>query len=446
MEFKPRTIDRQRYRQLESFWQARQSHTTPSYREFERQRAALDALLDVSRELGATTELIPLLRKVERSLCDVLNCERAAIFLYDRPTDELYSLVATGEELISFSAKLGIAGEAFQTCTMLNIADAYADCRFNREIDKLTGLHTRNILASPMRSYDGNVVGVIEALNKRAGSFDNNDEKHATDLGILAGVAIQRQMLLEAYSKKLQMERDLSLARDIQRKLVPKADPQVAGYQISGWNKPAAETGGDFYDYVPVQDHCLGILLTDVMGHGIGPALIVSECRALVRALALNSCDPVQILRQVNRMLCEDLDCGQFVTTFFGILDPKEHCLSYLSTGQGPLLHFVKKTGKCQVIPATTFPLGISPDFEQKASERISLQNGDLLVLVTDGFFEWPNPEGELFGFDRLISLIRKYCKLTPGEIIHQFYQGVVKYASGVSQPDDLTAVILKRV
>lgn len=446
MEFQPIRNDRPGSSELEPFWRYRDSKTGRIDRAYSQQLAELQALLDVSRELGATTELMPLLQKVESTLRQVLDCERVTIFLYDKPTDELYSLVATGEELISFSAKLGIAGEAFQTKSLINIADAYADRRFNPEIDRKTGFRTRNILTFPMRSYDGSMIGVLQALNKRKGSFDSRDERHAADAGMLAGVAIQRQMLLEAYAKKQQMERDLSLARDIQRKLLPKANPDIPGYQIAGWNKPVEMTGGDFYDYIPVGEGRWGILMADVMGHGIGPALIVSECRALVRALALSCCDPVKILTQVNRVLCEDLDFGRFVTTFFGVLDPSDHCLHYLSTGQGPLLHYDQASGTCREIPATTHPLGIVPDFGQQACEPIALQPRDMLVLTTDGFFEWTNPGGEQFGAERLSRLICDYRDSSPEAIIERIYQQALEFGAGVPQADDLTAVIVKRV
>ena len=252
----------------------------------DRQLSDLNALLGVSRELGATTELLPLLHKVERAVRQVMDCERSTVFLYDTSQEELYSLVATGDEHIRFSAKLGVAGEALQTRSTIIVHDAYADQRFNRAIDQATGFRTRNLLTFPMQGYEGGVVGVLQALNKKEGTFDSLDQERASDLGTLAGVAIQRQMLLDEYAEKQRLERDLALARNIQQKLLPKANPQIAGYQIAGWNRPADDTGGDCYDYFPVEDGRLGVLLADVTGHGIGPALIVSECRALIRALA----------------------------------------------------------------------------------------------------------------------------------------------------------------
>lgn len=406
----------------------------------------LNALLDVARELGAMTELLPLLHKIERAVLQVMNCERATVFLFDKRADELYSLVATGEEHIRFSARLGIAGEALQTRSMISVRDAYSDSRFNPDIDKQTGFRTRNLLTFPMAGHDGDIVGVLQALNKRDGAFETDDEERAEALGKLAGVGIERQMLLDEYALKKQLDRDLKLARDIQQWLLPKCDPKVNGYEIAGFNKPADQTGGDCYDYVPLRDGRLGLLMADVTGHGIGPALIVSECRALVRALATFSADPGVILYRANELIHPDLDHGRFVTTFLGALDPARHIVEYLSAGHGPILHYSRKSGTVHEMAATTYPMGIVPDIERTVADPIALSRGDMLVLITDGFFEWANPDGEQFGIRRVAAIIHDYRDAHPAEIIEKLHAAVTDFGGDTGQADDLTAVIVKRV
>ena len=411
----------------------------------DRQLAELNALLDVSRELGATIELPPLLQKVEIAVRNVLDCERATVFLYDKSRDELYSQVATGAEEIRFSARLGIAGEALHQRRLVTVPDAYADERFNPAIDRKTGFRTRNLLSFPMEGYDGSVVGVLQALNKRDGAFDRPDEQRASDLGALVGVAIQRQLLLDEFAGKQRLERDLALARDIQQRLLPKTDPSVEGYVISGWSKPADATGGDCYDYVPLEGNLLGILLADVTGHGIGPALIGAECRALIRALGSSLNDPAEILQRANVLLNEDLASGRFVTTFLGALDPTVHQLRYLSAGQGPLLHYRGAQRSCQEIEATTYPLGILPRLDDVPSGTLDLSPGDLVVLATDGFFEWVNPDDVQFGTQRVIDVIRECCDQSPQALIRALHDRVVTFGRGTPQADDLTIVVVKR-
>lgn len=406
----------------------------------------LTELLDVSRELGATTALVPLLERVERAVLLVLDCERSTVFLHDSERNELFSLVATGAESIRFDARKGIAGEALQTQSVVNVPDAYSDARFNSDIDKQTGFRTRNILTFPMHGHDGKIVGVLQALNKHDDVFDQVDEERADTLARIAGVAIQRQVLLDEFGKKQQMEHDLAIAREIQQELLPTSEPTVSGYEIAGWNRPADETGGDFYDYVKFENGRVGLLLADATGHGIGPALIVSQCRAMIHALARTSDDPAMILTEANVFLANDLSNGRFVSTFMGVLDPAGHVIRYLSCGQGPLLHYQRSSGTCREIAATTYPLGILPELGESESAELVLEPGDMFVLMTDGYFEWANPATDQFGEKRVADLIHAHRDASPREIIARLNEAVVAFSEGTPQADDLTAVIVKRV
>ena len=135
----------------------------------------LTTLLAVTRHMAASTEWVPLLEAVVQAARQVLDCERATVFLYDACTDELYSKVATGARDIRFAAGCGIAGEAIRTGSVINVPDAYADPRFNREVDKQTGFRTRNLLTFRLTGYDGETVGVLQALNKLHGVFTPSD-------------------------------------------------------------------------------------------------------------------------------------------------------------------------------------------------------------------------------------------------------------------------------
>ena len=405
----------------------------------------LRVLLEVSRQLGASTELLPLLQAVERATLRVLDCERVSIFLYEPYADELYSKVATGVTEIRFSAKTGIAGEAVRTNSIINVPDAYADPRFNRAVDKQTGFRTRNLLTFCLTGYDGQVVGVLQALNKRDGDFTAADEDLAVTLSSLAGVAVQRQMLLDEYAEKQRLQRDLAVAREIQQSLLPDTAPQVEGYDLAGWNKPADETGGDCYDFMLLADGRWGLMLADATGHGIGPALMVSECRALLRAAIVSGDDLTTGVQRANRLLVDDVPSGRFVTTFFGVLDANLHQIQYLSAGHGPLLHF-KATGERIELPASTLPMGILPELDATTPPPINLDPGDVLLLVTDGFFEWANPQDEQFGTRRIFDLVQAHRQASSAELIGLLHQAVLDFANGVPQADDLTAIVIRRL
>ncbi len=408
--------------------------------------AQLTTLLDVARQIGATTDLDQLLAQIQDAAIEVLVCERVSVFLYDVPRGELVAKVATGLNELRFPASKGIAGEALQTNTTINIPDAYADPRFNPAVDKATGFSTRNLLTLPMHGHEGRAVAVLQLVNKRVGAFTEDDANLAEALASLTGVAIHRQMLMDAYADKLRMERDLKLAQDIQRSLLPKSDPTMEGFDIAGWSRPADETGGDFYDFIPLPRGRLGVVLADASGHGVGPALVAAECRALLRALASTDLDISRVTTTANTILDEDLAPGRFITTFYGVLDPATSQLEYVSGGHAPLLLYRAEGGERVVLDATTLPMGIVSFFDGTPAPPIQMHSGDVFILLTDGFHEWANPKGDDFGVDGVFDAIESAREGTSRSMVESLCRAVMEFAEGTEQSDDLTAVIIKKI
>lgn len=411
-----------------------------------RKLADLHAVLEVSRQLGASTDLIELLRIIEQAALTVLDCERVSIFLHDRQNDELYSRLATGQEGLRIPATLGIAGEVFRTVQTVNVADAYNDARFNREVDRRTGYRTRNLLTCPLLGVDHQPVGVMQVLNKRGQPFDIWDEELVRTLGAQAGVALQRQLLMEEFIETQRIKEDLRIAHDIQQHLLPRKPPRLLNYDIAGWNQPTDETGGDFYDLQLLANGTLAVTIADVTGHGVGPALIAAECRALLRASLSLTQNLERVLALVNDMLVDDMPEDRFVTAFVGLLDPSNHRFTYISAGQGPVFHFTRATGEVIELPTTGIPLGVLPDRNYEASRAFVFEPGDLLLFITDGFVEWPDDAGNRFGNDRVESMLQTHHALPAKELIGVMYEAAREFAQGSPQRDDLTAVVIRRV
>ena len=410
-----------------------------------RENEQLKLLLDVTRHMASTTELVPLLEKVAAAACQVLRCERATVFLLDRERNELYSKVATGAQEIRFPATKGIAGEVATTGQICNVPDAYADPRFNPEIDRRLGFRTRNMLTFPLQGMNNERIGVLQVLNKHDGPFPAEDEELAMTLSAQTGVAIQRQILLDEYAQKQQMERELDLARSIQQKLLPKENPRVAGYQIAGWNKPAEQTGGDIYNFLPATRDRLALVLADATGHGIGAALIIAQFNSMLRATAGLDIDLAQVMTRVNNLLANDLPDDRFVTTFVGTLEPATNRIEYVAAGQGPLIHFRKAMGRSDILLATDLPLGIMPDIPFESGSSVELAPGDIFCLLTDGFYEWARADREQFADGRVIDCLTRNCAEPPARLIDMLYEEVVAFSGGTPQDDDLTAIIVRR-
>jgi len=410
-----------------------------------RQLGDLEGLLEISRAMAATADLDDLLLVITSHAAKMLDADRATLFLYDSENHVLRSRVAQGVKEIEFPATKGIAGAVVRSGKPLNIEDAYEDSRFNREIDVQTGYRTRSLLALPLLGYDNDLVGVLEVLNKRGGPFEPYDESIASALSAQAGVALQRARLAEHYREKLQMEQAIEIARQIQQDFLPKTNPKVPGFEIVGWNCACDQVGGDCYDFFHLRDRRLAVSLGDAVGHGIGPALISVEARAALRGLAWATDDLSVIVNRANRMLSRDLAGERFITMFFGILDPGRVRLEYCSAGQAPILFYDRTSSSVRRLSATGLPLGMMADVELPLAEPLTFGSGDVLTLLTDGFFEWERQDGEQYGADRVCRTIVENADAPAEKILASILGSIFAFAD-TPQSDDLTVVLIKKM
>ncbi len=239
-------------------------------------------------------------------------------------------------------------------------------------------------------------------------------------------------------------EEQFQVAREIQQRLFPKTAPEFAQFDIAGASYPAEATGGDYFDFLPMVDGSLGIVIADVTGHGVGPALLMAETRAYLRILARNRQDVGEILTRANLMLAEDVDFERFVTLTFAKLDPVAQTLTYASAGH-PNGYVIDSSGqvKC-LLKRTGVPLGVQPNFSYSAAEAVQLAENDIVVLVTDGVEEAISPENDLFGVQRALDVVRAHSHGTAREILDTLYKAVRDFSQNQPQLDDLTVVIVK--
>ncbi|MEM9252508.1 MAG: GAF domain-containing SpoIIE family protein phosphatase [Planctomycetota bacterium] len=414
-------------------------------------------VLAITRKLLTPIDLDPLLSEIVEIACDLHDADRASVFLYDEDRNELYARVAKGAEEIRFPADKGIAGSTVTHRQIINVPDCYADARFNTQVDKDNNYKTNTLLSVPLVGDNDRVVGVLQVLNRADGPFTDRDEEVARALAVTAAVALSRALLVEDRALKEKMERDLEVASDIQQRILPALLPEVAGYDLAGWSKPAEQTGGDVYDVVPLRDGKIALLLGDATGHGIGPALSVSQMRSMVRVALRLDAGLHALVHEVNGQLADDLPSDRFVTAFFGVLDPVEHTVAYQSAGQAPLLVArCGASGGCEQLDATTLPLGILDPIELVDEGPIRLEPGDVLALISDGIFEYQSPAGEEYGADRLERLLAANRGASCAELIERIREDVEgharrtsnggKAAKAVEQADDMTILLVRRV
>lgn len=305
--------------------------------------------------------------------------------------------------------------------------------------------------------------GPIEALVSESDRMGRGDlgpgaplKSRLREVHRLAEAQERMRLALRALMK---MERDLQLAREIQQRSLPERLPALPGFAIAAWGEPADATGGDSYDVVGYRsspcgdertlelddaDHAL-LLMADAAGHGIGPAISVTQVRAMLRMAARSGEALARIVRHLNEQLAEDLPPGRFVTAWLGDLDAREHTLTSFSAGQAPLLHYQASRGVTEERPADAPPLGVLDALDVSIPPPLSLRRGDVFAVISDGVFEATDADGREFGAQRVGQLIARHAAAGPEGILAALRTALADFTCGLPARDDRTALLIQR-
>ena len=404
----------------------------------------MEAILAVTSKLAAPFDLRTMLSEVVSAAKQVLRADRGTVWLYDAAADQLVIEIATGFAPVRIPTSVGLAGACARDRRMINVPDCYADARFNPDVDKRSGYRTRCMLSLPLVDHKGTLVGVMQVLNKVDGVFDENDEALAAVLAAQCAVALQRVRMTEDLIEGEKMRQALETARVVQMSTLPAAMPIFAGYDVFGTFKPADLTGGDTFD-LAVLDQGLLAVLADATGHGIAPALSVTQMHAMLRMAFRLGADLETAFIQVNNQLADILPDDRFITAFVGLLDRSTHQLRFHSGGQGPILHFQSASESCACYRPTSFPLGAMRLSSLPAATTLDMQPGDIMLLLSDGIYEYRNPNNESFGQERVEATMRDHHRKSTAELASVLLDSVQRFAAGARQEDDMTVVLVKR-
>jgi len=406
---------------------------------------ALRSVLEVTRKLSAPFDLDTMLTEVVDAAREVLDADRGTVFLYDESSNELVVRVATKLGSIRIPADKGIVGESAMSRKLINVPDCYADERFNRAIDKETGYRSRCMLTIPLIGFEDTLVGVLQILNKNSGVFDDQDEFVATALAAQAAVVLHRAKLIETMIATERLDREITVARDVQMGTLPKEMPKIDGYGFAGAFSPTDQTGGDLYDFVPLSGEHLFLLMGDATGHGIGPALSATQVRAMLRVALRLGADLDDVFVNINDQLVEDLPEDRFVTAFFGLLDAQSHTVRFHSAGQGPIMHYHAADKSYGWHEPSTFPLGYMAQQNLGPGVSIRLEPGDILGLISDGIYEYENEVGLQFGQKGIKSVIDAMPGGKAGELVSAIMHAARTHGGRAPQADDITIVLVRR-
>jgi phosphoserine phosphatase len=401
-------------------------------------------ILEITRRLAAPFELDAMLTEVTGAARQVLKAERCSVWLLDTAGADLVLKVASDIRDVRIGVGTGLVGTCARDREIINVPDCYADPRFDPQVDRNSGFRTRCSLTLPLIDHRDGLVGVMQLLNRVDGVFDRADEPLAAALAAQCAVALQRVQAIAALIEGERLRYGLEMARQVQMSTLPQAMPCLPGYDAFAAFQPAEQTGGDTCDLALVRGQLL-VVLGDATGHGIAPALSVTQMHAMLRMALRLGADLETAFAQVNDQLADTLPDGRFITAFIGLLDPASHRLHYVCAGQGPVLHRRAADGTFDSLQPTSFPLGAMRLPGPRPASTLELQPGDLLVLVSDGIYEQQGDDGEMFGEDRVRQLVTTHAHSSMAGLTAQLLAEVKAFARNTPQQDDITVVLLKR-
>jgi serine phosphatase RsbU (regulator of sigma subunit)/putative methionine-R-sulfoxide reductase with GAF domain len=405
-------------------------------------------LFDLIGRFNSKMDLNTLLMSIMEAAKTMMDAEASSLFVLDDATGELVINISTGEASARIGGfripkSQGIAGWVATKEQPLLVPDVTKDARFGGDVPG-SGFVTRDLLCVPMKNAQGKLIGVLQAINHvGGGTFPDSEIALFQRLADQAAIAIDRERLIREFVEKRKMEQQLNLARDIQTQLWPRSTPELPGYSLFGNSIPAFEVGGDYYDFIPLKDGRVALLMCDVSGKGVGAALIMASLRATLRTQLSQNPDVDLAIQVVNEALFNDTRSTEFVTIFMGVLCPVTHQFTYVNAGHNPPYMRDADGYITELVPGGPVA-GIAHPIDY-ISNTITIQTGSLLMMFTDGVTEAENMDGEMYDETRLVDFLHANRMLPLEELHANLIAEVDAFQEGMPHSDDITVLILRR-
>ena len=294
--------------------------------------------------------------------------------------------------------------------------------------------------------YEDQLIGMISLGRKKSGKFYRREDINLLNtLANQAAVAIENARMVEEVVEKERMEEELSIARDLQVSMLPATCPQINGFEIAAFSVSAREVGGDFYDFIEMGEEKAGFVIGDVTGKSVSGALVMSASRSVFRMLSEEELDVSESMMRANRRLKKDVKTGMFVALLYAVLSSQDQTMRLCSAGQTQPVLLSAKTAIAALVETKgdTFPLGILDDAEYEETQ-IKLEPRDKVVFYTDGIVEAMNGQEEMFGFDRLLNVVKNSKTMTAETLLEEIKNKVDEFAGNAPQHDDITIIVVQ--
>ncbi len=407
----------------------------------------LRLLLDITKTISRSLDLEEVLNLVMDTLGSLLPYDAAGIYLIEFATDNKDPYVFKSKairgyqisfELIEPRLKMGegFLGTVAQTGKAIISHDVSKDSRYfaAREL-------TRSELVAPIISND-RVIGVFDLESDKLDAYSEDDLAVLQLLTSQVAIIIEKVRLHEQVVEKKRIQAQLEVARQVQLELLPSADPLIENFDVSAYIFPAEEVSGDYYDWVEIFEDQIGIVVADAVGKGIPAALLMSFLRASLRTGIQIGYAPHIAFSKVNSLLRDSIDDNKFITAIYGILDSTNKTFVFSNAGHNPPL-LIKPDGEYRFVEYGDMPLGMFDDTHYH-QHFIRFEEGQIMVIYTDGITEAESPSGEQYGNDRFAKRVLDGIDLPARKLIDHIRKGVDDFTERKFLDDDGTLFIVK--
>ena len=411
------------------------------YARVSRQAQSLTVLNEIAAELTSILHLDPLLERIGQLLRRLIDYQMFTIMLLDEKGEILITRYAwrfgyTHAPRRRIPVTSGLVGASVREWRVINVPDVRKDSRY-LEMNS----ETRSELIVPL-FYKGRVIGVLDMEHTRAGFFNEEHERVLTTLAAQIAIAIENARLYQAVSRQeKQLERDIAMAREVQLRLLPTSPPQHANAELAVRFLPARTIGGDLYDFLEYGPDESAIVLGDVSGKAAPAALFAALVSGIMRSSASQQLQPAKMLATLNDALQERKLESQYVVMLFALWNDQSRTLTVANSGAvQPILC---REGQSTVLRAEGFPLGMFPEVAYEEL-TVAMQPGDAMVFVSDGILDADNAQGEMYGEDRLGTVLCGNRSHSAAEISEAILSDVTRFQDGHDRFDDETIIVLR--
>jgi sigma-B regulation protein RsbU (phosphoserine phosphatase) len=379
----------------------------------------LELLSEMGRDFASSQDIAVSLKKAVMHIAEYVGAAGGALFILDESGHNLICEACVGGIEITgltVPSDQGVVGRSVQNHSGEIVRDVQNDPNFYNKIDQKSGFVTRSIICAPLRVKDVR-IGAVELVNKRSedGLFSDQDLHLLEAMSASAGLAIQNARQAEALVEQEVLARELELAAEIQRSLLPTA--RNDDFPIHGINLPARTVSGDFYDFFELEDGRICFNLGDVSGKGMNAALLMAKTASLFRCLGKTIHQPGRLMSLINNEICETASRGMFVTMIGGIFDPRSGIVRIANAGHEPALFF-DPDGQCRSYEAEAPPLGITTvlaDGDRYPESEFNIGQGSFYIF-TDGVTEGYLSDGSELEVSGLTKILLDGCDKTPAD------------------------------